>query len=203
MPGEPSPLTPDEAIEWHRNRLAMSPTEFKALQSQAKKQAFTVSGIVQESLIADAQAALGAALTEGTTLEEFKALIGGQLEANWAGTVANPAARIETIFRTNTQSAYNVGRHKQANDPDVIELRPFWRYVAILDARTSPECRAAHGTLLPADHPWWQTHFPPLHFNCRCTFEALTPRQAGRVGLTEKPSELKGGEGFGGQPAHD
>jgi hypothetical protein len=42
-------------------------------------------------------------------------------------------------------------------------------FVARIDDRTSEICRECNGTRLPAGHPWWRTHTPPLHPHCRST----------------------------------
>jgi SPP1 gp7 family putative phage head morphogenesis protein len=42
-------------------------------------------------------------------------------------------------------------------------------FVARIDDRTSDICRECNGTRLPAGHPWWRTHTPPLHPHCRST----------------------------------
>lgn len=42
-----------------------------------------------------------------------------------------------------------------------------FRHISVLDGRTTQICRGADGATLPADHPYWQTHWPPLHYNCR------------------------------------
>jgi SPP1 gp7 family putative phage head morphogenesis protein len=200
----PSPLRPVEAIAWHETRVPMTKQALSLLKASAQKRAFTVAGVANADLIAGVQEALAGALVNGTTLEDFKAAVGAKLEAEWMGTVKNPAARLETIFRTNVQSAYNAGRYAQANDPDTRALRPFWQFDAVTDARTTPGCRAANGTVRPADDPWWSRNLPPRHYQCRATFHPLTRRQAERMGVTEKPPAIKADDGFGGPPAfHD
>jgi len=42
-------------------------------------------------------------------------------------------------------------------------------YVAVLDSRTRPDHAGWHGVTLPVDNVWWNYHFPPNGFNCRCT----------------------------------
>ena len=37
-----------------------------------------------------------------------------------------------------------------------------------------PEHRAWEGLILPIDHPFWQTHFPPNGFRCRCAVLGVT-----------------------------
>lgn len=61
--------------------------------------------------------------------------------------------------------------------------RPFLRYVAVLDNRTRARCRAYHGTVLPVEHCWWTTHFPPLDEECRCSVQQLSERDLRRRGL--------------------
>lgn len=190
------PRAPEEAIAWLRSRVPLSEQAWRALSEAARKRAFMVAGLAQEALVAQVQAALEAALRDGSTLEDFTAQVGASLETAWLG----PTARIETIFRTNIMSAYNAGRYAQANDPDTLATRPFWRFVATLDSRTAPQCRAAHGVILPADHPWWQAHYPPMHHRCRCFVQTLTPRQVERLGGVTAPSSLPAADGFGSPP---
>ena len=54
---------------------------------------------------------------------------------------------------------------------------PYLRYVATLDDRTRPDHRAWHGTVLPVDHPFWQTHYPPNGWRCRYTVIQFSERQ--------------------------
>ena len=56
----------------------------------------------------------------------------------------------------------------------------------MLDDRTRPLHRAWHGTILNVDDPWWETHFPPNGWNCRCTVLQLSDRDLERHGW--KPS---------------
>ncbi|MEG1092384.1 MAG: phage head morphogenesis protein, partial [Acinetobacter sp.] len=43
---------------------------------------------------------------------------------------------------------------------------------------------ALNRIVLPIDHPFWLTHYPPLGFRCRCTVIALTEKQALKYGIT-------------------
>jgi hypothetical protein len=61
---------------------------------------------------------------------------------------------------------------------------PWLRYSAVMDSRTRPLHRAWHNIVLPVDHPWWQTHFPPNGWNCRCTVVQMSDRDLARRGLT-------------------
>ncbi|MFR3921924.1 MAG: phage minor head protein [Dysosmobacter welbionis] len=97
----------------------------------------------------------------------------------------------ENIFRTNIQTAYNVGHYKQMTDPEVMKLRPYWQYDAVNDSRTRPSHLAMDGRVFPADSPVWDTWFPPNGFKCRCTVRSLSRRQVERLGLrveTRAPS---------------
>jgi hypothetical protein len=57
------------------------------------------------------------------------------------------------------------------------------RYIAVMDERTRPLHRAWHNTVLPIDHPWWETHFPPNGWNCRCSVQALGEPDLKKLGL--------------------
>jgi SPP1 gp7 family putative phage head morphogenesis protein len=197
------PVDAEEAIAWFGERLAMTRDELAIVADEIAKRAFFVSGVTQLDIVTQAWEAFDAALKNGTTLEQFKADVGDELERAWQGSVHAPAWRLETIFRTNTQSAYVAGRYKQATDPEVIADRPWWRFDAVLDDRVTTTCLKCNGTVLPADSSWWKSHLPPLHFNCRSHFIALTPTQAKELGITKRPPKVDADQGFGAAPGKD
>jgi SPP1 gp7 family putative phage head morphogenesis protein len=184
----------DKAVAWFRERVPLTSAEWAKLTEEAQARAFTVANVAQLDVVADVWRALDEAIAGGTTFADFKAAVGDKLAAEWGG---EDATRLETIFRTNVQLAYNAGRYDQQTDPAVLEARPFWRYSAVLDSRTSRICGPLHGTTLPADHSWWSHHQPPLHFNCRSTIVSLTPDQAQSFGIATDAPDVEPQDGFG------
>jgi hypothetical protein len=59
--------------------------------------------------------------------------------------------------------------------PDLLKTRPYWKYIHS-DAVSNP--RPLHqswsGTVLRYDDPWWQTHFCPNGWGCRCRIMAVS-----------------------------
>lgn len=195
----PDPVDFEEALAWFLKRVLLTDEQRKELEEEARARAFWVAHVAQADLVAQVFAAIDKAIAKGTTLADFKAEIGPALRAAWSPEdVPDPAWRLETIFRTNVQNAYGAGRYRQATDPVVLEDRPVWMFDAILDGRETPICKACDGTKLDADAPWWRSHLPPLHFNCRSGFITLTADQAGK--LTTKAPTIDADEGFGAVP---
>jgi SPP1 gp7 family putative phage head morphogenesis protein len=105
-------------------------------------------------------------------------------------TVENDVSKIkpgywETIFRTNTQSAYVAGKLQQFEKSGVAA----YQLMVIEDVRTSQICRnllnknSGYGIILPVEHPFWQKYgFPPYHFNCRSSIRGVWPSQVGKIG---------------------
>ena len=95
--------------------------------------------------------------------------------------------RLQTIYRTNLQTAYMAGRYAEqlAN----VEDRPYWQYVAILDGRTRPSHRALNGKVFRYDDPFWQSFYPPNGWGCRCRVTALSEGNLRRGGLQVTNSE--------------
>lgn len=194
------PLAFDDAVAHFRERVPMSDVEFDSLLEEEKKYAWKVSGVAQADIVNDVFQSLERAVAEGTSFDDWKADVEEKLTSAWAGTVDDPAWRMETIFRTNVQSAYGRGRFKQMSAPAVMQARPYWKFEAIEDDRTSDICEEADGTVLAADDPFWASHNPPLHFNCRSTVHALTPEEAKEEGVDDEAPDTEPDDGFGEVP---
>jgi SPP1 gp7 family putative phage head morphogenesis protein len=190
----------DEAIAFFRSLVQVPDHEWDRLTMAARKQSFKVAGAANLDLVQEVWEAVDRAIADGTDLRAFKREIGAQLSEAWAGSVADPGFRLETIFRTNVQTAYNAGRYEQARQ--VAKDRPYWLFDSIMDGRTTPDCCAAlDGIVLPANDPFWKGHYPPLHFNCRSQIITLTEDQAEGMGVSTSRPRVSVGRGFGTPPS--
>jgi SPP1 gp7 family putative phage head morphogenesis protein len=92
---------------------------------------------------------------------------------------------LKTEYNTAAGSAQAA---KQWTDLTRDKADVLLKYVAVHDDRTRTEHRAWDGITLPANHPFWQTHFPPNGWNCRCTAipvsETATPTPPDKVADT-------------------
>jgi len=86
------------------------------------------------------------------------------------------------IYETNLFTAYQAGRHAQMTDPDVLKARPYWQYRHGDSMYPRPEHLAWDGLVLRADDPWWQAHYPPCGWGCKCTAFALSDEDLQMLG---------------------
>ena len=176
-------VKPDAAIAFWKDRAKLAWPEAKALAEGAKQRAFYVTGLARQDLVNLVSEGIQAALENGETLPQFKERILEAIKAQgWH------SHRIETIFRTNLQSAYAAGRYKKMQA--VKASRPYWQYMAVMDRRVRPSHAVLHEKVYPADHEFWSSNYPPNGFRCRCAVVTLSERQVKAQGLmveTEMP----------------
>lgn len=174
-----APLPFKEAQQFWNSKTQMGPGEFNRLRAEAKVHAFAVSGIAKGDELSTVYTALKKSMDSGTSLSEFKRDCAGIFERRgWTG---KRAWRVDNIFRTNIQTAYNVGRYQQMMA--LVDIAPYWRYDGINDARTRPTHLAMHGRVFRYDSPVWDTWYPPNGYRCRCSVTSLTEGQVKRRGL--------------------
>lgn len=193
------PLQFQEAIDRFRARVPMTDEQFEQLQDAEREFAFTVANVAQADLVAQVYEAIASAIEDGTTLDDFKAEVGGALADAWGG---DDPAHLENIFRTNVMESYNDGRYDVLTAPATLAARPYWRYEGIDDGRACEICEPCIGVILPADHPWWRTHYPILHYLCRDIVSPLSEDEAKDEGITGSPPDGPPAlEGFGTPPS--
>jgi len=175
----------EDAIAFWSELLLLTPEAFRALSDAARAKAFSVAGLAREDQLQTVYDAIQRAIAEGTTFADFKADLGPIMEKRgWAGY------RADNIFRTNLQTAYNVGRYREMTE--AVAERPYWQYSAVNDSRTRPTHAALHGKVFPADHPFWDTWYPPNGYRCRCSVVSLSRAEIERDGLTVETEDPTG-----------
>ena len=179
-------MTFQEAVDYFKERVPVTAEIFYQIAEEYRALAFTVSGYTKAQILKKFYDELLSALEEGSTLQEFQANMNDFLESE--GYEGLNPEQADLIFRTNIQTAYNVGHYQQMTDPAVMELRPFWQYDAVNDSHTRPSHLEMDGRVFLADSPVWNTWFPPNGFKCRCTVKTLSKRQVEQRGLTVETS---------------
>ena len=194
-------MTFEEAVDYFKGRVPVTAEVFYRIAEQYRGLAFTVSGYTKAQILKRFYDEILAALEDGNTFSEFRKNMNDFLKAE--GYEGLDPLQADLIFRTNIQTAYNVGHYEQMTDPGVMKLRPFWQYDAVNDTHTRPSHLAMDGKVFPADHPVWNTWFPPNGFRCRCTVRTLSKRQVEARGLTveDKFPAIAPDPHFGTNPA--
>lgn len=169
------PVTFLEALQYAHNKKVVMPDEFYSMDLKTRQMASTVSFLSSLEQVESVIKSLNKTLASGGTFNDFQKLIA-------ESEIILPKHYLDNVFRTNIQSAYGHGRWQQQQKNK--EKRPYLMYSAINDSRVRPAHLALDRIILPIDHPFWLTHYPPLGFRCRCTVIALTEKQALKYGVT-------------------
>lgn len=190
-------LPPAKAVEFLRAKGYATSFNWRDMWQEEHGRAFTVAKVMRLDILQDIRQSVDKALAEGTTFRQFQAELTPTLQAKgWWGrqSMLDPATgkeqevqlgsprRLKTIYDTNLRMARSAGRWEAIERNK--ERRPYLRYVAVMDSRTRHQHAEWHNTILPADDPWWETHYPPNGWNCRCMVQQLSARDLERYGLT-------------------
>jgi SPP1 gp7 family putative phage head morphogenesis protein len=192
--------TPDQIVEWFRSKGHVISWNWRDVWKGAHAQAFTVAKAVQLDVLTDLKDSVQRVISSGVPKAAWVREMSTRMRAKgWWGKQqrTNPTTgkvetvqlgsphRLETIYRTNAQVAFQTGRYNTQRG--MQRVRPFWQYVAVLDSRTRETHAALDKKCWPASSPVWDTIYPPNGYNCRCRVRALTPAELVRKGITLEP----------------
>ena len=159
-----------EQVAFFRGKLGnLVPTaRWDDIWKSAHDRAFMVAGAAKADLLADLAAAVDKAIAEGETLDAFRKRFAAIVQKHgwhgWTGeeTEAGRAWRTRIIYQTNLATSYAAGRLAQLKDAGFR----YWVYRHSGSEHPRLQHLAWDGLTLPADHPFWQTHYPPSGWNC-------------------------------------
>lgn len=189
-------ISPEAALEAWKQRAANPVPEYSwwDIWQQQHSQAFTVAKTAGTDVLGDIQQAMEDALANGETFDQFvKELQPILVDKGWwgRGPAFDPVTgawsdaqlgslnRLRTIYDTNLRMSYSAGAWAsfERNKSDL----PYLMYAHTTSLHPRLEHLAWDGTCLPVDDPWWDTHYPPNGWGCKCGVIALTATQAGRM----------------------
>lgn len=204
-PAFPS-IPDDEAIAALRRRgLNFIPSgHWTEVWQEVHQTGFTVAQSAGFDILKDIYTAVAKVQEEGWTFSRFQKELTPILQGKgwWGKTervdpltgevrevqLGSPR-RLRTIFDVNLRVSAAQGDWQRQQS--VKDARPYLRYTALLDNRTRPLHRRWHGIILPQGHPWWETHYPPNGWRCRCKAMSVSGEDLEAEGWTvsEAPDE--------------
>ena len=146
------PVTFLEALEYAHNKKIVLPDEFYSMDLKTRQMATTVSFLSSLEQIETVIKAVNKSIADGGTFNDFQKLIA-------ESEIILPKHYLDNVFRTNIQNAYGHGRWQQQQRNKA--KRQYLMYSAINDSRVRPAHLALNRIVLPIDHPFWLTHYPP------------------------------------------
>lgn len=190
FPGPP----PKEALDYF-NAKKLKPS-FSHLDVWREEHAacFTVAKATQLDVLSGIHHAAQKALAEGRTFRDFAKDLKPELQRQgWWGKqeVVDPLTdkkrlaqlgsprRLKTIYETNMRTARAAGQWERIQRTKLA--LPFLVYELGPSREHRPEHAAWAGTLLPVDDQFWQTHFAPNGYGCKCRVRQVSKTEATRL----------------------
>ena len=161
----------DEAVAQMANRGVVLPSDYYGkLQGLHKQLAFSIANIGKLDQLQGVLDSLTDHLKKGGTFATWQKAVDVQ-------SLGLPKHRLDNIFRTNIQQAYNHGHWTHAVENQ--STQGYLMYDAINDSRTRPAHKANDGIIRKIDDPIWRRiWFSRNVYRCRCRLISLTEEQA-------------------------
>jgi len=179
-----------EQASFFRKKLNIPTMRWDDLWKEQHARGFMVAGAYKADLLDDFRTAVDKAITKGTTLEEFRKDFDRIITRHGWSYNGTRNWRSELIYATNIRTSYAAGRWAQLTDPEQLEVMPYLTYKHGDSRVPRLHHLAWDGTTLPADDPWWDTHYVPNGWGCKCRVYGSTRKEyaaAKKTGKGEAP----------------
>lgn len=196
-------VVPREALDYFRAKGWQVGFSHLDVFREEHATAFTVAKGMEADVLRDIREAVDAALAEGKTFAQFKAELQPRLEElGWWGRkeMADPLTgearevqlgsprRLKTIYRANLRTARAAGQWDRVQRTK--RALPYLLYSLGPSENHRPLHESWAGRILPVDDPFWQTHYPPNGWGCKCRVRQVSAREAERRGGPSRAPEV-------------
>jgi SPP1 gp7 family putative phage head morphogenesis protein len=174
-------LPPEDAIAYLEDKGYAISFDWRDVLAEEHVAAFTVAKMMRVDLLEATKQALIKAEREGWDLRRFSQELRPTLEREgWWGRkeMADPDTaeiktvqlgsprRLEIIYDTNIRAANGAGEWMRGERG--AKRLPMLLYRTMGDMRVRPAHARWNGVCLPRTDAWWDTHYPPNGWRCRC-----------------------------------
>ncbi|MWP46280.1 PBECR2 nuclease fold domain-containing protein [Gilliamella sp. Pas-s27] len=168
-----------EQIEFFRRKANVPTNSYVDIYNNEHDYAFVVAGANRNALLNDFRVAIDKAISQGTTLEEFRKDFAEIVEKHGWSYNGSFSWRTRIIYETNLNSSYQAGRYQQLRDAKF----PYMEYLHSDYVEHPRELHQSWDHLvLDFNDPWWNTHFPPNGYGCQCRVRGRTVGDLKRMG---------------------
>ncbi|OCG45780.1 hypothetical protein A9G34_01395 [Gilliamella sp. Choc4-2] len=168
-----------EQIELFSRKANVPTNGYADIYNSEHDYAFVVAGANRNALLNDFRAAIDKAISQGTTLEEFRKDFAEIVEKHGWSYNGGFNWRTRIIYETNLNSSYQAGRYQQLRDAK-------FPYLEYLHSDYVEHPRELHKSwdhlVLDFNDSWWNAHFPPNGYGCQCRVRGRTADDLKRMG---------------------
>ncbi len=184
-----TPAPAAEALAFIKAKAPLARADYEQMLPELRALAFTVSGIKAHDALQDIRDTV-AKLPEGALFKDVQKEVAGKLASylekpdpglfpetpeELATRQTQLERRAQFLIRTHGNQAYAIAAHKDLDESK--DLFPYWKYLTVGDEAVRETHAALEGITLPHDDPFWQHHYPPWEFGCRCQVVPVTRRE--------------------------
>lgn len=185
---------PSGAIDYFNAKKLTPSFDYRDVWREEHAASFTVAKATSLDVLDDIQQAVSSAIAEGKTFAKFqKELKPLLVEKGWWGiqSMTDPLTgevkdvqlgsprRLKTIYDANIRTARAASQWEAIQRTK--EALPYLLYQLGPSATHRAEHASWNGTLLPADDPFWATHFTPNGYGCKCWVRQISKAEYGTL----------------------
>ena len=202
MARKATPTAPKQALEYFRKKGYKQSFSYQDVWKTEHRRAFTVAKATSQGLLIDIRKSVDRAIAEGKTLDDFKQDLFPKLQKRgWLGygLMDDPVLggtdiyelgtprRLKIIYETNMRVSRAAGQWERIKKTQAA--LPYLIYSLGPSKEHRPDHEGWAGTLLPVGDTFWNTHFPPNGWGCKCKVRPITRGETKkRGGTTTRPS---------------
>jgi SPP1 gp7 family putative phage head morphogenesis protein len=182
------PVPHTEAAKFLAGKPVVAREVFDRLLPDLQARAFTLAGVENANVMQGVRDLI-AEIPRGADWDKVK----GEIAAKVSPYLGEGAERrAELVMRQHGFQAY------QAAQYEVMDRQraafPYWQYQTAEDDRVRESHAALNGVVMPADSPFWDAHYPPWDWGCRCFVVPLTEDDVAEMQAADaakKPEERR------------
>ena len=181
---------PREALAFLRRKGLETSRHWLDVWREQHAMAFTVAQMTELDLVDQTHREIQRVLRKGETLETFRGRLEPWLkERGWAprGRGGDIPTRLKRIYDTNLRVAHAAGQWDriQRTQKDL----PWLVYRLGPSEKHRPDHEAWSGTCLRVGDPWWNAHYPPNGWGCKCYVQQVARPPKGAT--TKRPGRIR------------